>query len=63
MDRYGDLRAIVNDLTIAQVRHKISVEYGHPLWCNSNRPNGTSLDEWHREQLVSLYAEEDAREG
>ena len=58
MDRYGDLWAMVNQLTIAQVRHKIIHEYGCDLW---EMVEGNSLEGLHREQLVSLYAEEDAR--
>ena len=60
MDRYADLWAMVNDMTIAQVRHKIVHEYGCDLW---EMMEGATLDGLHREQLVSIYAELDAREG
>ena len=58
LDRHEDVRAMVDMLTIAQVRHKIEVEYGLPLWYMP--PTGTSLEDWHRDQLFETILEHDA---
>ena len=58
MNRHEDIRAMVDDLTIAQVRHSIEFDYGVPLW--SMNSEASSIEEVHRDQLFELILEHDA---
>ena len=58
LDRHEDVRAMVDMLTIAQVRHQIEFDYGVPLW--SMNTEASSIEEVHRDQLFELILESDA---
>ena len=58
LDRHEDVRAMVDMLTIAQVRHKIQIEYGLPLW--NTVPTGMNIEDLHRDQLFETILEHDA---